>query len=389
MYGAFQSYYQTTLLSHKTPDEISWIGSLQIFLLFLGGTLSGPAFDMGYLRSLLIMGTILICFGMFMTSLCHQYWQFILAQGVVVGLGFSCLFLPTIAIISQYFTTKKAIAFGIASVGGSIGECCKAAFAASMLTTAKGGVIFPIIFRHLVVSIGFPWAVRVIAFIMLGTQVISILTMRHRAATPISKLKFLDLAAYKKLSLSAYVSGLFFGFMGMYVALYYIQSYALASTGTSSSLSSYLLPIINGTSILGRLIANYYADKIGPLNVQIPATLAAAILCFCWIRIKNTAGIVVFSAMYGIFVGSLNSLPGIAVVSLSPDLSKVGLQLSVSFVVAGLGVLIGEPIAGAILRSDAQWAGLQAWCGALLTLFACFVIVARVLEAGPRSKAKA
>ena len=121
MFGVFQTYYQTTLLVSETASNISWIGSLQVFLLFLGGTLAGPAFDMGYLRSLLVAGTILICFGMFMTSLCSNYWQIFLAQGLVVGLGFGCLFLPTITVISEYFTTKKAVAFGIASFGGSLG----------------------------------------------------------------------------------------------------------------------------------------------------------------------------------------------------------------------------------------------------------------------------
>ena len=121
MFGVFQTYYQTTLLTSQTPSNISWIGSSQVFLLFLGGTLAGPAFDMGYLRSLLVFGTVLICFGMFMTSLCSEYWQIFLAQGVVTGLGFGCLFLPSAIIVAQYFTTKKALAFGIASLGGSLG----------------------------------------------------------------------------------------------------------------------------------------------------------------------------------------------------------------------------------------------------------------------------
>lgn len=121
MFGVFQTYYQTKLLTSESPSNISWIGSFQVFLLFLGGTLAGPAFDMGYLRSLLASGTFLICFGMFMTSLCSAYWQIFLAQGIVVGMGFGCLFLPTITVVAQYFTTKKAIAFGIASLGGSLG----------------------------------------------------------------------------------------------------------------------------------------------------------------------------------------------------------------------------------------------------------------------------
>jgi MFS family permease len=121
MYGVFQTFYQLNDLKTHSASAISWIGSLQAFLLFLGSAVTGPFFDMGYLRTLLCLGTFLVSFGMVMTSLCQTYWQVFLAQGLTVGLGFGCLFLPSVAIVSQYFTTKKSFAFGVASTGSSIG----------------------------------------------------------------------------------------------------------------------------------------------------------------------------------------------------------------------------------------------------------------------------
>jgi MFS family permease len=121
MFGVFQTYYQLNFLSSQSASNISWIGSMQAFLLFAGSAVTGPFFDMGYLRTLLCLGTFGVVFGMMMTSLCSTYWQVFLAQGVTVGLGFGCLFLPSVAIVSQYFTTKKSFAFGIASTGSSIG----------------------------------------------------------------------------------------------------------------------------------------------------------------------------------------------------------------------------------------------------------------------------
>ena len=122
MYGVFQTFYQSHLLEHQSASNISWVGSIQAFLIFLGGAVVGPFFDLGYLRLLLSLGTFSTYFGMMMTSVCKTYWQFVLAQGVTVGIGFGCLFLPSVAIVSQYFTTKKSIAFGIVSTGGIIGE---------------------------------------------------------------------------------------------------------------------------------------------------------------------------------------------------------------------------------------------------------------------------
>ena len=61
-------------------------------------------------------------FGMMMTSIATEYWQIMLAQGISVGLGSGCMFVPSVAIIAQYFSTNKALATGIAATGSSFGE---------------------------------------------------------------------------------------------------------------------------------------------------------------------------------------------------------------------------------------------------------------------------
>lgn len=120
-YGEYQTFYQTDLLSSESASNISWIGSMQAALLFIVGSATGPLYDIGYLQHLLYAGAFLMSFGMMMTSICKTYWQTFLAQGVVIGLGNGCVFLASVAIIGQYFTTRKALATGVASVGSSIG----------------------------------------------------------------------------------------------------------------------------------------------------------------------------------------------------------------------------------------------------------------------------
>ena len=122
MYGVFQTYYAGAIAETSSSSDISWIGSIQAFLLFFVGTLVGPVYDAGHVRSLLVSGSFLTIFGLFMTSICKTYWQLFLAQGVVTGTGFGCLFLPGVTIVSQYFSTKKAFATGVASLGSSIGK---------------------------------------------------------------------------------------------------------------------------------------------------------------------------------------------------------------------------------------------------------------------------
>lgn len=51
---------------------------------------------------------------------------------------------------------------------------------------------------------------------------------------------------------------------------------------------------------------------------------------------------------------------------------------------AGVGVLIGNPVAGAILRDDGSWVGLQIWGALLLILSSLFFIATRILKFGWR-----
>ena len=121
-FGVFQDYYESAILSTSTSSAISWIGTLQGFLLIVVGILTGPLFDRGYFRHLIFTGAFLVVFGMMMTSLCKTYYQIILAQGICVGIGTGCLFVPSVAIVATYFTSKRALMTGITAAGGSIGN---------------------------------------------------------------------------------------------------------------------------------------------------------------------------------------------------------------------------------------------------------------------------
>ncbi|KAH6614359.1 major facilitator superfamily domain-containing protein [Chaetomium sp. MPI-SDFR-AT-0129] len=356
-YGVYQTYYELDLLRDKTPSQISWVGSLQACLLLVIGVATGPLFDLGYFNLLLWTGSFLVVFGMMMTSLCTQYWQVMLAQGLVVGLGFGCLFVPSVAIVSTYFTSKKSFATGVAAAGSSL-----------------GGVIYTITFSRLQPRIGFPWATRVVGFLALAGLCVSCAVMRVRVL-PKSVRRLLEPRAFLEVPYTMFTIGQFVGTMGMWVPFYYVNSYAIAM-GVDSTLAFYLVTILNATSILGRLVPNYFADKTGPLNIMAPAAACSAVLAFAWIGIKSTAGLIVFCVLYGFTSGSFVSLPAPTVVTLSPSLNVLGARMGMSFSLAGIGILIGNPIGGAILNSSG-WVGVQCWAGATIAAAAAASLVAR------------
>ena len=58
---------------------------------------------------------------MFFTSFCTRYWQLLLSQGLLLGLGCGCLFVPSVAVLPTYFDKKQPLALGIAASGSALG----------------------------------------------------------------------------------------------------------------------------------------------------------------------------------------------------------------------------------------------------------------------------
>ncbi len=365
-FGVYQTYYESDLLSTTTSaSQISWIGSLQVFLLVVIGVITGPIFDRGYLHPLLYVGTFLTVFGLMMTSICTKYWQLILAQGLCVGLGSGCLFVPSIAIVATYFNKKRALATGLGVSGSSI-----------------GGIIYPIAFRKMQPTIGFGWATRVLGFITLALLLLAIAIMRSRTS-PKPPRSLFQPSAFKSPAYSLQAFGQTVGFIGLYVPVFYIQTYAIAKGITSNvDYAFYLLPILNAGSFFGRILPNFVADKTGPMNMLVSCAFAAGILCLCWIAIEDTAGITVFAVLYGFFAGAYVSLLPPVIAGLTPDMSVVGTWMGMSLFVAAFGLLIGNPIVGALINvGEKKFAGGQGFAGGVIMAGGFLLLMAAIAKA--------
>jgi MFS family permease len=203
------------------------------------GALTGPLYDAGYFRVLLLVGSVLLVAGQMLLSVCETYWQVLLAQGVVVGIGTGCLFVPSVAILAMYFSTRIGLAIGLAAAGSSF-----------------GGVIYPIMFHRLLPSLGFGWTTRVLGFVVLGTMVVPNACMRVRVL-PSKSRKLVDLEAFKIPAYAAQVVGFFCGFVGLYVPFFYAQVYALETRLADEDLAFYLLAVMNSTSVFGRKLQSH------------------------------------------------------------------------------------------------------------------------------------
>jgi MFS family permease len=346
-FGVYQNYYESGELFVTSSSNISWVGSISAFLLLAMGVIVGPIYDRGYLRLILIFGTFMVVFGHMMLSLCDEYWQVVLAQGFVVGIGAGFLFVPCVAIVPQYFSTRLGTALGVA-VSGS----------------ALGGVIYPVVLYRLIDDIGFPWAVRVVGFIALGTLMISIVFLRMRVKPPKVRAA-VDISAFSDPYYVVFVFVTLVAYMGLFVIFFYLPYYSEAEGITNRSFATYLVPIFNAASLFGRTLPNILADKTGPMNLLAPAAVSSGILMLCLMAVHSKGAIIVVALLSGFMSGALIGLPPLCFVALTQDKSKLGTRIGQGYALAGLGVLASGPSAGAILGvgDSLDWDGLWAFGG--------------------------
>ncbi|KAL7932472.1 major facilitator superfamily domain-containing protein [Trichoderma chlorosporum] len=364
--GVFEQYYVSGPLKQYGASAVSWILSVLVFLMIFCGSIFGLLFDNYGPRWLLWGGSIVHIFGLMMISLSKEYYQFFLAQGIVSAIGSSAVFNACMSSIVSWFHKRRAAAFGIMVSGSSV-----------------GGVVLPIMMNKLILKIGFPWMMRTLAFMFTVLLGIACLTVKSRLPPRPRRFVLREYVEHlKDIRLASTIIASFIFQMSMFLPFNYVLLEA-QNAGFSPSLLPYLLSILNGMSIFGRIIPGIAADKIGRFNVIIVITFISAIFCLAvWIPVKSMAGIIAFVAIFGFSSGGVVSLSSTLVAQIS-DIRHIGTRVGVAFAIQAIGALIGSPIGGAIVASQhGDYLGLQLFCG-LAMMVGCFGFVwARYTQVG-------
>ncbi|KAH6616648.1 major facilitator superfamily domain-containing protein [Boeremia exigua] len=385
-FGAFQEYYGSFTPALSTPSSISWIGSLQTFLLLACGSATGSFVDRGHARLMSLIGGALITLGLLFTSFSGEftdarrpvYYQVLLSQGILSGLGMSLLLVPSTAIVPTYFTENRAFAVGIANTGASL-----------------GGIVYPILARRLLTTVGFSWAMRATALVVLVTTGVGCLLVRQRSDLTKSPAKrtLYQFGCLKDYEYALFVAGIFFTFAGIYIPYFYISAWVQDTEFPLHGMSAYyLISIMNAGGLFGRIIPNFVADKFisGPVLTQALAAIACGALAAGWTYIKTSlAGLIVWVVAYGFVSGSVISLIPASAATLTRDMSTLGGRIGVLFAGNAIASLIGNPVAGAIQRqTDSGWRGLASYSAVFNVVSGCFLAACWTLNVRRKRKSE-
>ncbi|KAL4942557.1 hypothetical protein BDV06DRAFT_191903 [Aspergillus oleicola] len=403
-FGVFEEYYIENQLADQSQSNISWIGALEVFFIFAGSIVTGPFLDIFGPEVMFWIGSVGTVFSVMMTSLCKELYQFILAQGILLGISMTLILCPTVAVIGQYFKQHRAAAMGITIAGSSL-----------------GGVIWPIAAHEMFQkpNLGFGWAMRIIGFIMLPILVMACLCVRppreqkakeqnqeviqppstpqQPSGTDIQHLpdegasrspdntekqkrgppRRFDLSPLKSPTIQLCCLAFFFVYFSMFTPIFFVTSYS-STLGLSSTFSFYTTSIVNGASLFGRVLPGFVADRYGKFNCCILATLFSGIISLCWTKAVSEAGVGVFIAAYGFSSGAILSLQQACAAQVSSSAS-MGTAIGTVMAATSLSGLAGIPISGE-LAGKYGFLALSIYSGVSMLVGTVILIAARIAQ---------
>lgn len=315
-----------------------------------------------FLQVVLWPASALFVTSVMLTSVCKEYYQFLLAQGVLGGIACGMIYSPALATVGHYFHRRRAQAIAIASSGSSL-----------------GGVLFPIIINRLLYSssLGFGWTVRVVGFIILGLCLLACLTIKPRIAARKGP-HFLP-AAFRNPVYSLMVAGLFLVIWGILTPIFFLPSYA-QSQGMSRNLSWYSISILNAGSLIGRLGAGFLAAYWGENNILTTSSAICGILIFCWFRIVSNVAILVFSVLFGVFSGVVVGMFASTIAHLAPHPNEIGTYIGMAVGILSISSLTGGPITGAMIAHYGGYDEPRAFAGAVTMAGVCLMVCAQICQ---------
>ena len=287
--------------------------------------------------------------------------QIMLTQGILAGVCVGLMEVPSIALIPDYFKKRLGLALGLAISGAP-----------------AGGLIYSVVFRSVLNATNFGWATRVIGFIVLVTLGTAILIIKPQdTRRKSSDRKFLDLSAFRE---APFISILFCAFFSYCAALvpYFITPAFAVSLGQSNDTGTYLIAVLNGAQFFGRVIPNWLSDYYGGGDMLLLAQALIGVLGLHWITVATLGGFVEFLIFTGFISGAVATLPSNVIPYICPKAETLGTRIGMIYAVAGLGVLIGNPIALATTGDTSTregFLGAQLWMGICALIGAAFFVL--------------
>lgn len=136
---------------------------------------------------------------------------------------------------------------------------------------------------------------------------------------------------------------------------------------------------MNGSSLFGRLIVGFLADRyMGYFNSVIALSFISGVFGLAWIGSKDSASLIVWACLYGFSSGAIISVFTPATARVCPDpKSYMGIWLGMSCAVISFPLLASAPIAGKLLDETNDYLSIHLFVAISLLASSAVFVAAR------------
>ncbi|KAK3632809.1 hypothetical protein LTR56_016132 [Elasticomyces elasticus] len=364
-YGVFLAHYlATNTFPEAGPLDYAFVGGLSVACALLVSPAATYTTRVFGTKTTLFIGIAFETASLIGASFAKAIWQLFLSQGICFGIGMGFLFVGSVGIVSQWFTTKRSLANGIATCGSGL-----------------GGLVYSLAAGAMIKSIGLPWAFRVLGIVALVVNSICAILLKDRnKAIGASQLAF-DVGLFKRpeyVLLNLYA---FFSLLAYVVLVFSIANYA-RTVGLSASQASIISAVLNLGQALGRPPIGYFSDSIGRMNMAGLMTFISGLFALVfWTFAKSYGVLIAFAIIGGTVAGTFWAT--VAPVSAEVvGIKHVSSALNLVWLVIVLPSTFSEPIGLEIVAGTGSYLGTQLFTGFMYIAAAACVLFLRGWKIG-------
>ena len=314
-------------------------------------------------RAITGLGALVMGGGLAATAFVTDIGIAYLTYGLGVGIGAACAYVPTFAVVGSWFERWRTRALSIAATG-----------------TGLGMLALPPLCATIIERFGWRAAVLALAGISGAVLVVSALLVRPAPPRPSPQAnEALGTTLRSKAFVQIYMSWTF-GTIALFVPLVFLPAFA-AARGADPLGASWLISIVGGASVLGRLGIGY-AGEGRTLLLYKGSILAMAASYVIWLVLPSYGWLVVFAAVLGVAYGVRIALVAPVLIEVF-GASRLGSLLGTFFTATGIAGLAAPTAANLAVY---YWGSDIAGIAVAITLGALAYVLVLPLRAPREAK---
>ncbi|HKZ05780.1 MAG TPA: MFS transporter [Methylomirabilota bacterium] len=303
----------------------------------LGSIAMGRLSDRFGIVGPVVGGTVMLGVGYALAGQAGSLWQFILAQGLLVGVASSATFAPVIADTSLWFTRNRGKAVAIIASGSYL-----------------AGTVWPPVVQHFIQSVGWRRTFLGIAVFCVMTMLPLALALRRRSpmAGPTALADRAAVWTGRPLDMSpaALQTVLIIAGLSCCVAMSMPQVHIVAycaDLGHGAARGAQMLSLMLGFGIVSRLASGWICDQIGGRWTLLASSSLQALALLLFLPFDNLPALYTLSALFGLFQGGLVPSYAVIIREFYPP-EEAGVRVATVITATVFGMALGGWMSGVI-----------------------------------------